>query len=155
MLTNKTLQEYAEKKESLYRKNLGSSIKPMFKEGKCNDENWNCGSVYGFRVFAFNDLQDERNPLTQFDKETDKETDKNSSSIMVTRHLHWMEDTWYSTVQVVKRTFNQYITYTVTSRVYKNRGRMESIQKDGQSITEEDFVQLLKDIELVDYPIWK
>lgn len=150
MLNNEELQSYAKKKEQGYRKHLGDPIKPLFNNGLFQKNNWNCGSTYGFRKFAFHDLEEGRNPIMQFDEEISED-----SSMLVTRNLFWVEDMWYSLIMVVKRTLNSYETYTVASRVYKNRGTIDSIEKDGHPITEKEYVELLKDIALVDYPIWK
>lgn len=143
---DKKLEELSLKIVNTYGPGINKrDIKNMFVDGKFNFGNWNGGDVQTFRNFVLND--EIRDLLSWTDGDIDK--------VIVLKNHIWYDDYNYYTVTVIKHKEGKITTDVYVMRNYKNRGNVEEFLKNGNTITEKEFVSLLNDISKVGYDMWK
>lgn len=147
---NSRLKHEANIVESRYDTGVKKSdIKRTFVDGKFNKENWMGGDAQSFRFFALKafDVNKQTNSFEYVDED-------DIVKLVVSRSCTWHNDYYYSTISVFEWTAKWLVTSVYTMVVYKYRGRIEEIKKNGEWITEEEFVKLLDDITKAGENIW-
>lgn len=126
---------------------IKKNIKRTFVNGKFNKENWMGGDVHTFRDFAIENATPDEDSFTWSDED-------DVVKLVVNRHCVWENDFFYSTISVFEWTNKGLVTSVYTMVIYKSRGRVEEIKKNGEWITEKEFVELLDIIAKTGEDIW-